>query len=255
MGVGLAIGAGAAVGAGASIFGSLMGANAAAKSAKAIEEAARTGRQTALELNAQSRKDLQPFRDLGVQSGQMLSDIYSGKANLDQLFKSSSLYQFESDYGTRALNRQLSARGQFGSGAGLESLALFDKSLVAEQGNDYFNKLMSTTNLGENAAAQQGQNNVQTASTVGNIQTQAGAGIGQAFQNQGNAYAAGGQGVSNAINQGVSGYVNYSLYNPILQRLAQGNMPNANEAFAWGPPGGRYDTSAQRDSLTATFNR
>jgi hypothetical protein len=144
----------AAVGAGGSIFSSIMGASGAKKSAEAIRYSADVASKTALELNARSRADLQPFRDLGVQSGKMLSDIYSGKANLDQLFKASSLYQFESDYGTRALNRQLSARGQFGSGAGLESLALFDKSLVAEQGNDYFNKLMSTTNLGEGAAAQ-----------------------------------------------------------------------------------------------------
>ena len=132
------IGGSALVGAGGSIFSSLLGASGASKSAAAIRYAADQASKTALELNARSRADLKPFRDLGVQSGQMLSDIYSGKANLDQLFKSSSLYQFESDYGTRALNRQLSARGQYNSGAGLESLALFDKSLVAEQGDSHF---------------------------------------------------------------------------------------------------------------------
>jgi hypothetical protein len=109
----------------------------------------------------------------------MISDIYSGKANLDNLFKSSSLYQFESDYGTRALNRQLSARGQYNSGAGLESLALFDKSLVAEQGNDYFNKLLNTTQLGSNAAAQQASNATQTGNTVAGIQANAGGGLGR----------------------------------------------------------------------------
>lgn len=101
------IGGSALVGAGGSIFSSLLGASGTSKSAAAIRYAADQASKTALELNARSRADLKPFRDLGVQSGQMLSDIYSGKANLDQLFKSSSLYQFESDYGTRALNRQL----------------------------------------------------------------------------------------------------------------------------------------------------
>jgi hypothetical protein len=249
------IGGSALVGAGGSIFSSLMGASGAKKSAEAIRYAADVGSKTALELNARSRADLAPFRDLGVQSGRMISDIYSGKANLDQLFKSSSLYQFESDYGTRALNRQLTARGQFGSGAGLESLALFDKSLVAEQGNDYFNKLMGTTNLGEGAAAQQSVNNTSMGNTLANLQLQAGQGIGQAYQNQYNAYGNIGTGIANAAQQGVTNWTNYSLYNPVLQRLAQGNMPNANEAFAWGPPGGRYDTQAQRDSLAATFNR
>jgi len=249
------IGGSALVGAGGSIFSSLMGASEASKSAAAIRYAADQASKTALELNARSRADRKPFRDLGVQSGQMLSDIYSGKANLDQLFKSSSLYQFESDYGTWALNRQLSARGQYNSGAGLESLALFDKSLVAEQGDSYFNKLMGTTNLGENAAAQTASNATATGNTVAGIQANAGVGIGQAYQSQYGAYGAAGTGVANAVQGDVNNWTNYSLYNPVLQRLAQGNMPNANEAFAWGPPGGRYDTQAQRESLAATFNR
>ncbi len=163
------IGGSALVGAGGSIFSSLMGASGASKSAAAIRYAADQAGKTALELNARSRADLKPFRDLGVQSGQMLGDIYSGKANLDQLFKSSSLYQFESDYGTRALNRQLSARGQYNSGAGLESLALFDKSLVAEQGSDYFNKLFGTAQLGEAAAAQTTSNATAAGNTVAGI--------------------------------------------------------------------------------------
>jgi hypothetical protein len=250
-----AIAGSAAVSGAGSIFSSLMGASGAKKSAEAIRYAADVGSKTALELNTRSRADLAPFRDLGVQSGRMLSDIYSVKANLDQLFKSSSLYQFESDYGTRALNRQLAARGQFGSGVGLESLALFDKSLVAEQGSDYFNKLMATTNLGENAAAQTASNAKATGNTVAGIQANAGVGIGQAYQNQYNAYGNIGTGIANAAQTGVTNWSNYSLYNPVLQRLAQGNMPTANEAFAWGPPGGRYDTQAQRDGLAATFNR
>ena len=227
----------------------------ASKSAAAIRYAADQASKTALELNARSRADLKPFRDLGVQSGQMLSDIYSGKANLDQLFKSSSLYQFESDYGARALNRQLSARGQYNSGAGLESLALFDKSLVAEQGSDYFNNLFGTAQLGEAAAAQTASNATPTGNTVAGIQANAGVGIGQAYQSQYGAYGGAGTGVANAVQGGVNNCTNHSLYNPVLQRLAQGNMPNANEVFAWDPPGGRYDAQAQRDSLAATFNR
>jgi len=250
-----AIAGSAALGAGGSIFSSIMDASGAEKSAEAIRYGADKASQTALKLNARSRADLKPFRDLGVQSGQMLSDIYSGKANLDRLFKSSSLYRFESDYGTWALNRQLSARGQYNSGAGLESLALFDKSLVAEQGDSHFNKLMGTTNLGENAAAQTASNATATGNTVAGIQAQAGVGIGQAYQSQDGAYGVAGTWAANAVQGDVNNWTNYLLYNPVLQRLAQGNVPNANEAFAWGPPGGRYDAQAQRDSLAATFNR
>ena len=250
-----AIAGSALVGAGGSIFSSLMGASGASKSAAAIRYAADQASKTALELNPRSRADLKPFRDLGVQSGRMLSDIYSGKANLDQLFKSSSLYQFESDYGTRALNRQLAARGHFGSGAGLESLALFDKSLVAEQGSDYFNKLMGTTNLGEGAAAQQSVNNTSTGNTLANLQLQAGQGIGQAYQNQYNAYAAGGQGVASAVNTGVNNWTNYSLYNPVLQNLAKmyGGGAGSGDPFGFGA--NKYTPAQQAESLTPTFNK
>jgi len=55
--------------------------------------------------------------------------------------------------GTRALNRQLAACGEFGFGAGLKSLVLFDKSLVAGEGNRYFDRLFNLTSLGESAAA------------------------------------------------------------------------------------------------------
>jgi hypothetical protein len=251
----IAIGGSAVAGAGGSIFSRLMGASGAEKSAEAIRYAADVGSKTALELNTRSRADLAPFRALGAQSGQMISDIYSGKANLDQLFKSSSLYQFESDYGTRALNRQLAARGQYNSGAGLESLALFDKSLVAEQGNDYFNKLMGTTNLGENAAAQTASNATATGNTVAGIQAGAGRDIGAAYQTQYNAYGAAGAGVASAVNTGVNNWTNYSLYNPVLQNLAKmyGGGAGSGDPFGFGA--NKYTPAQQAESLTATFNK
>jgi hypothetical protein len=221
------------VGAGSSIFSSIMGASGAKKSAEAIRYAADQGSKLALELNAQSRKDLAPFRNLGVQSGAQLSDILSGKANISDTYKASSLYDFQSETGTRALNRQLSARGQYGSGAGLESLALFDKSLVAEEGNRYFDKLFGTTQLGENAAAQTASNNISTGNTVGQIQSQAGVGIGQAYQNQYNAYAGGAQGVAQAVRGGIGDYLS-------MQYLDRFFPSSASAGGGTGPPGVAY---------------
>ena len=193
-----------AVAVGGSIFSSVLGAAGASKSASAIRYASDKASNTALELNTRSRADLQPFRDLGVKSSGMISDLFSGKSKIDDLYKGSSLYQYQSELGTRALDRQLSARGMSGSGAGLESLALFDKSLVAEEGNRYFDKLFNTTTLGANAAAQQASNTTATGNTVAGVQAQAGVGIGQAYQNQYNAYAGGVQGVAGAVRGGYS---------------------------------------------------
>ena len=63
-----------------------MGAAGAKRQAQAIERSAQIAKETALELNKRSRADVQPFRDLGVQSGQTLSDIFSGKANISDSY-------------------------------------------------------------------------------------------------------------------------------------------------------------------------
>lgn len=218
----LAIGGSAVLGAGGSIFSGLMGSSGASKSAAAIRYAADKASETALTLNNRARGDLKPFRDLGVKSGGMLSDLFSGKTNLDDLFTSSSLYKFESEQGTRALNKQLAARGQFGSGAGLESLALFDKSLVAEEGDRYFNKLFGTTQLGESAAAQQANNTTMTGNQVAGIQANAGIAQGQAYQNQYNAIGQGVGGGLDAIGGGLQNYVQYGLYKPFFDQFNKG---------------------------------
>ena len=222
-----AIGAGGALG--GSIFSGIMSAAGAQKQANAIKYASEQAKATALELNNRSRADLQPFRDLGVQSGKMLGDIFSGKANISDTYKASSLYNFQSELGTRALDRQLSARGMSGSGAGLESLALFDKSLVAEEGNRYFDKLFSTTQLGSNAAAQQASNTTSTGNTLAQIGAQAGIAQGGAIANQYNAYGSIGQGIGNAFQGAATNYSNYSLYNPLIQsQIARNNAQAGN---------------------------
>lgn len=211
----VAVGVGGASLAG-SVFSGVLGASGAQKQAAAIERAAQLARQTTLELNERSRKDLAPFRDVGVQAGGTLQGILSGQQNISDIYQASSLYDFQSELGNRALNRQLSARGQYGSGAGLESLALFNKSLVAEEGERYFNKLFETTKLGANAAAQQAQGNANAANTIAQTTTQAGIAQGGAIANQYNALAGGVQGATGAIRQGVGDYQSAQYLNRLF---------------------------------------
>jgi hypothetical protein len=237
------------IGAGGSIFSSILGASGASKSAKAIEYASNLASKTALELNTRSRADLQPFRDLGAKSGAMLSDLFSGKTNISDLYKTSSLYNFESELGTRAMNRQLSARGMYGSGAGLESLALFDKSLVAEEGNRYFDQLFRTTALGESAAAQQAERTTSTGNNLADIQLRAGVGIGNAYADQYNAFAAGGKGVAGALRGGVSDYLSMQYLDRFFPPGSVQRGPS--DEFGFGAK--QYMPAQQEESL-ANFN-
>jgi hypothetical protein len=235
----VAVGVGGASVAG-SIFSGVLGASGAKQSAEAQRYAAELARKTSLELNEKSRKDLAPFRDLGVQAGGTLSGILSGTQNISDVYKASSLYNFQSELGGRALDRQLSARGLSGSGAGLESLALFDKSLVAEEGDRYFNRLFETTKLGANAAAQQAQNNTSTGNTLAQVGTQAGIGIGQAYQNQYNALGQGVQGAFGAIRQGVGDYQTQQYLNQLFP--SNGSGANSPGGYVPGSRAGDYST-------------
>jgi hypothetical protein len=237
------IGGSAAANLGGSIFSGLMGSSGASKQAAAIRYAADKASDTALTLNSRARSDLQPFRDLGVKSGSMLSDLFEGKTSIDDLFKAGSLYNFESEMGTRSLNRQLASRGQYGSGAGLESLALFDKSLVAEEGDRYFNKIFGTTQLGEAAAAQQASNTTATGNSIADIQAKAGINEGQAYQNQYAQLGQAGAGGLDAIGGGLQNYVQYGLYKPFFDSFSSGrgsgngyvgNGPHANGEMDMG---------------------
>jgi len=197
----------------------MMGAAGAEKSASAMRHAADQAKQTALELDNRARADMSPFRELGIQSGNMLSQALAGNVSLDNLFKGSSLYDWESEMGSRNVDRQLKARGMYNSGAGLETLAMFEKGLVAEQGNAWWDKLFNTTALGENAAARMATGTTQTGSNVANLQAQSGIAQGAAVQNQYNALGSIGTGVAHAAQGALNTGVQYSLYKPMLDNL------------------------------------
>lgn len=206
------------VGAVGAVASGAIAAEGGRQQAGAIKDGQYLSRQTALELDAKARADMAPFRDLGLTAGNQLEQIISGNAKLDDLFKGSSLYDWQSEMGTRGINRQLKARGLYGSGAGLETLAMFEKGLVAEEGAKWWDKLFNTTALGSNAAARMATGTTQTGNTLANLATQSGIAQGGAVANQYNALAGGVQGVAGAAGQ----YAQYQMYKPYLDRLAGG---------------------------------
>lgn len=228
MPIALAIGGGALVGAAGSIFGGIMGSNASKRQAQAIEFAAREGSKTALELDNRARADLQPFRDAGVKASDTIMSLLSGKGNLDDILKESSLFKFQSELGSRNINRELSARGLYGSGAGLESLARFNNQLVAEEGGRLFDRFSGVADRGANAAARMASNTAQTGVSLANMQTQAGIARGQAIGDAGRSIAGIGQGVANAVGGGIGQYAQYQLLAPLLNKASSGGSSGGN---------------------------
>lgn len=161
--VAAAVGGGSALQMGGSIFSGLFGSSAEKKRAAAIEAAGQQGATDILnavkggvaEGNAKldmARGDLSPFRGYGVQAGDSLMSLLLGGKTPAQLLKASDLFNFQSDLGSRNINRELSARGLYGSGAGLETLQRFNDQLVGEEGQRLVDRLFGVTQLGQGAA-------------------------------------------------------------------------------------------------------
>lgn len=217
IGPGAAIALSGALAAGGSIFSGIFGSSAAKKQAEAIRYAADVARKTALELDERARGDVAPFRQFGVTAGERLSGILTGDIDLDESVMGTSLFRFQQAEGERAINRALSARGLFGSGAGLETLARFNAQLVGEEGIRYLDRLFNLTSLGSNAAARMATGTTQTGVAVADITARAGAQAGAAEADVLRSIGSIGPGLSRAFDV----YAQNTLQLPLLNAITK----------------------------------
>lgn len=240
------IGGGAMLG--GSVFSGIFGSSAAKQQANAIKEAAQIARQTALEIDTRARADVSPFRALGMESGAILSKIMSGEMNLDAALGQSSIFKWQQSEGERALNRELSARGLYNSGAGLETLARFNTQLMGEEGLRYWDRLFNVTTLGSNAAARMASNTTQTGNTLMGVQGQLGQAQAQSIGDQYRSIGAIGQGIGQAGQL----YASAGLYGPLINSYANRTPSNgATSLSQYGPyqSGYQYDSAQWRPPL------
>ncbi len=217
-----------AIGVAGSVAGGMIAAQGGREQAGAIVNGQLVGRETALELDNRARADMAPFRDLGLTAGNQLEQIIAGNAKLDDLFKGSSLYDWQSEMGTRGINRQLKARGMYNSGAGLETLAMFEKGLVAEEGAKWWDKLFNTAALGSNAAARMATGTTQTGATLADLGLKSSIAQGDAVANQYNA-------LGGAVAGGLGSVAQSILYKPYLDKLASGGTRSSAPEMDFDP--------------------
>lgn len=166
--VAAAMAGGSALQMGGSVFGGLFGSSSERKRAARMREAGdiaaqgilNAGKSANEQIDTQlgvARGDLSPFRGFGVDAGNSLMSMLIGGRSPSQFLQESDLFKFQSDLGSRNINRELAARGLYGSGAGLETLARFNNQLVGEEGQRMVDRLFNLTNLGAGAASTMGQ--------------------------------------------------------------------------------------------------
>lgn len=218
----LLLAGGAAASIGGSIFSGIMGKSAAKKQEEMLRQAQAKAEGVTREFSDRSAGWLRSFRDRGDTAQTSLQDILSGKMNIDDMVGQSSLFKFQREEGTRNINRQLRARGLYGSGAGLETLAKFETQLTGQEGRSYMEDLFRLSEQGLRAGSQLAQQDISTGNTLADLAMRGG--MAQANSRyQGDMSIAGlGKDIGNAIAGGVTGYAQYNMMEPFLKKMAGG---------------------------------
>ncbi len=205
---------------GGSVFSGIMGKSAAKKQAEAIQHAQNKAASTATQYNDRAQGWLRSFRERGDTAGQSIQDIMSGKMNLDDMVQSSSLFKFQQQEGERGINRQLRARGLYGSGAGLETLSRFESQLVGEEGERTMSRLFQLNNSGQQAANQLANNEMTTGRSLADIALNGGMAKANAGYAGDMSIAGMGKSMFDAAAGGLNSGLQYKMYKPYLDKMA-----------------------------------
>jgi hypothetical protein len=182
----------------------------ATKSAQSSANAA----QTAAEERA--RADLAPYNTAGQHALTATQDAagLNGPEGYNAAmagFHTSPGYQFQLDEGLRAVDAGAAAKGMLRSGAALKAEQTFGTGLADKSFTDYYNRLFSLSNLGENAAAKTGANAVTTGQGIAGTDVSSGA---QDVSIYGN------------LGKGIGTSANTLFNNPGFQSWAGGSDPS-----------------------------
>lgn len=205
--------------AGAVVVSSAIGANAAGKAAGAQAGAARDAAQLQYDQFQQTREDQMPWMQAGGRALNKLEGAVDYTPfGMDQ-FKADPGYAFRLSEGQKALERTAAARGGLISGGALKAATRYGQDMGSQEYTNAFNRyqteraaklqpLQSLAGVGQTTANQLGQAGQTYASNAGNALTGGAA-----------AQAAGYVGQANAVNQGVSTYLNYNQGNNLMNAL------------------------------------
>ena len=213
----------------AGLGSAVIGASAADKASSRQYDAA----MSALEMQNQARAKLDPYINVGTGATYSLGSLYgigkdgqSGGTPDFSGFTNSPDYAFAKEQGQLGLDRIQNARGMALSGGALKEASQFNQGLATQQFGNYFNRLLSLSQIGQNAA---------------------GAGVGAAnsaantMQGAGQAQAAGIVGGANAITGGINSSISNSLLYNAINRSSYTPSSGGGGDAAWVPSTAWYN--------------
>lgn len=206
--------------AGATVVSSLVGANASSKAAKTQAASADRAADLEREMFERNIELNAPFREAGVTALNKLVPLATEYTPFGMSqFQADPGYAFRMSEGMKGLERSAAARGGLLSGGTLKGIQRYGQDLASQEYQNAFNRyqaerqarlnpLQSLAGVGQTTSQQLGQAGTQMAGNVGNLMTGGAA-----------ARASGYVGGANALNQGLSQYLNYSQGQQLLNRL------------------------------------
>jgi hypothetical protein len=222
--------------AGATLVSGYMGSQAAGKAANTQAAASDRAAQLSNEQFQQTRQDQMPWLQAGARALNKLEGAVDYTPFSYNAMTADPGYAFRLSEGQKALDRTAAARGGLISGSALKAAERYGQDMGSQEYTNAFNRyqqeraaklqpLQSLAGVGQSTAANLGSAGAANANAMGNYLTGGAA-----------AQAAGTVGQANAINQGLSTYLNYSQGNSLLNAL--------NRTRSGGGGGGTGQTSA-----------
>jgi hypothetical protein len=202
------------------VVSSVVGSKSAGKAAETQAAATSEAANLSNDQYYQTREDQMPWMQAGGRALTKLENAVDYTPfGMDQ-FNADPGYGFRLKEGQKALEASAAARGGLISGNALKSLVGYGQEMGSQEYMNAFNRyqqeraaklqpLQSLAGVGQTTAANLGAAGAANAGAVGNYLTSGAA-----------AQAAGYMGQANALNQGVSTYLNYNQNQNLLNTLA-----------------------------------
>lgn len=128
-------------------------------------------------------------------------------------FQASPGYQFQLGQGLQSVQNSAAARGGLAGGNTLKALQQYGTGLANQDWYNYLSQLTTLSGVGENAAANLGNNAATSGANIGGALVGAGAANAAGTIGSANALAGGISGIGTAANGGINNYLMYSLLN------------------------------------------
>lgn len=193
------------------VASAVIGYSASSKAAKAQQEAAQAGIDAQERMFDKQTALQEPWRAAGEQALNKLTPLAMNyeKFGMDK-FTQDPGYAFRLSEGQKALDRSAAARGGLISGSALKAATRYGQDMGSQEYTNAFNRYQT-----ERAAQLQPlQSLAGVGQTSANTLTNAAGAMGSAeaagYANSANARASGYVGGANAVNQGLSTYLNYN---------------------------------------------